>query len=388
MPRGYLPTAGLILALASPAVAADRFVSTRGADGANACLVAATPCRTIGHALGQAGSGDVVNVAKGNYRESLVTDASITVAVVGGWDPTFTQRSLGRNRPRIAPPAKNMRVWTIDAGAGETIDVTLDGLIIRNGQAFGGAPSASGIFARAGLGGVLTLQVVDSLVEKNSSTGAGTGTLHVYAKDGGTITAMIERSVFARNQGARGAGIQVTGGPIAPVVTIVNTAIAQSQRPRMAQDAAQAITLLGPVQAAIVNSTITRNSGIGLFTDEEFPLAGAPTVDLRNTILWNNPAKNVGADVCLDCDGSTTVPTTIDLTSNDIGTQTEKPETIVNDLGGNLSVDPRLRGTVLLKPDSPMIDAGTSVGAPSDDIDGDARPNGAGVDIGADELVP
>ena len=37
---------------------------------------------------------------------------------------------------------------------------------------------------------------------------------------------------------------------------------------------------------------------------------------------------------------------------------------------------------------SPLVDAGTDVGAPSDDIDGDARPLGAATDIGADEVAP
>ena len=35
---------------------------------------------------------------------------------------------------------------------------------------------------------------------------------------------------------------------------------------------------------------------------------------------------------------------------------------------------------------SPCVDAGTSEGAPAADIEGIARPQGAGVDIGAHEL--
>jgi hypothetical protein len=45
-------------------------------------------------------------------------------------------------------------------------------------------------------------------------------------------------------------------------------------------------------------------------------------------------------------------------------------------------------GDYHLTADSPCIDTGTSEGAPSDDIDGDTRPQGQGYDMGADEFVP
>jgi len=52
-----------------------------------------------------------------------------------------------------------------------------------------------------------------------------------------------------------------------------------------------------------------------------------------------------------------------------------------------LFVDPAA-GDYHLQIGSPMIDRGTSAGAPSTDYDGQARPTGEGVDIGADEVVP
>ena len=52
-----------------------------------------------------------------------------------------------------------------------------------------------------------------------------------------------------------------------------------------------------------------------------------------------------------------------------------------------LFVDPRLpNGDYHLKEGSPAVDAGTAAGAPATDMDGDPRPSGEGVDVGADEL--
>jgi hypothetical protein len=65
---GILLAGLLVLAVGilSPAEAATRFVATTGSDaGPNDCLTAATPCKTITHALTQAVAGDTIQIAAG-----------------------------------------------------------------------------------------------------------------------------------------------------------------------------------------------------------------------------------------------------------------------------------------------------------------------------------
>jgi hypothetical protein len=61
-----------------------RYVSTTGSDAGNDCLVMASPCRTVGHAVGQAQAGNTIQVAAGTYAEpGLVIDKAVLFAGAG-----------------------------------------------------------------------------------------------------------------------------------------------------------------------------------------------------------------------------------------------------------------------------------------------------------------
>jgi hypothetical protein len=115
--------------------------------------------------------------------------------------------------------------------------------------------------------------------------------------------------------------------------------------------------------------------------DEPYGLVVNQAVaNVTNSILWGDgPALYVLAGG------------TVNLNHSDVsGTEIPPGGGTLNDLGGNLSVDPMFERPFErdLAVGSPCIDAGTCSGAPATGFDGDPRPTGPQCDIGADEFVP
>ena len=71
---------------------APLYVASAGADSGT-CLDAATPCRTIGYALGQLGKGGKIRIAAGQYpvtdREELFYLMNDAIEISGGYDAAF-----------------------------------------------------------------------------------------------------------------------------------------------------------------------------------------------------------------------------------------------------------------------------------------------------------
>jgi parallel beta-helix repeat protein len=126
----------------------------------------------------------------------------------------------------------------------------------------------------------------------------------------------------------------------------------------------------------ITNCTITGNTATYDGGGIECSYSSSPTV--KNSILWGDTATTSGNEIYL------TLSSTITVTYSDVeGGWTGT---------GNINADPLFvdpaNGNYHLQSNSPCIDTGTSEGAPSHDIDGDSRPQGAGYDMGSDEYLP
>jgi len=122
-----------------------------GSDSNN-CLSAATACKTIGHAISRASSGDSIMVAAATYTENL--GVSISLKIIGAAAKTTIIDGGGKDT-----------VVAISTNA----HVILSGLTIRNGKfsvnRFG---SPGGGIRNAG-----TLTVNDSTISGNAARGGG-----------------------------------------------------------------------------------------------------------------------------------------------------------------------------------------------------------------------
>ncbi len=233
------------VAAAVPAVAATRFVAVGGTDGANTCLVQASPCASIQHAIGQAVGGDEIEVAAGSYVEGpqILIDRDLSL------------RGAGIGATIVTPSADTTntgdgRGWFLvqPAIVFHLADMTLDGsgFLIRQGirhrgsgtiervaftqmrfsqyagnavVAFGGAVDISdSVFTAIERVGVLYfgVGVSTSTFQRNTYTGKGTGDHLDYMLDignGATVDALdnfVSNNLGIAVDGSRSGGILIT----------------------------------------------------------------------------------------------------------------------------------------------------------------------------------
>jgi len=125
----------------------------------------------------------------------------------------------------------------------------------------------------------------------------------------------------------------------------------------------------GSSNPTITNCTFTLNSasngGSGIYNNASSPI-------IKNSIIYGNSGGNIFKD-----DWSFPTVTYSCIQGGYTGT-------------GNIATDPlfvNAPGDVHLQAGSPCKDTGTSVGAPSVDLDGISRPQGSGYDMGAYEFL-
>ena len=219
-----VPLLALILAFA-PAAQASTNLYVNGATGndSNNCKSLKHACKTIGHAISLASSGDTVKVAPSTYKENLTIGISLNI--------------LGADaRTTVVDGNQAKTVFTISSGV-----VLLSGLTIENGTAVGGyaggiankgtlTVSMCTITGNDGTGGYVggifndagTTTVTNSTITGNSVSGGYVG--GIFNFNGGTTTFSSSTITGNSASGGYAGGIFIDGG----TTTFQNTIMANS----------------------------------------------------------------------------------------------------------------------------------------------------------------
>ena len=322
----------------------------------------AHPYRTIAKAVENVASDDTILVYPGTYPERITV----------GFDPLppFTLKSLAGPAVTIIDGQDLGSVITIYNG-----DVTIEGFTIQNGGGrFGLASAGYGIViypytdARATIRG--------NLIKNTHLRGA----IGITTANGGAHTeTLIENNVIVNNTGSdpyQGGGIYIDLGDSNSGWSMIrNNIIAHNHS---FSGGVKILVCCGVTgfHIDLLNNTIVENTGLyggGMHLN-------AASTRVANNIITQNTASADGQDLYVVQSG---LLATFEF--NDIGDGQYAGS------NGNFAMPPLLIDTVHdnyhLSNNSPCINNGTSINAPSTDFEGNVRPTGLGVDIGAYEMT-
>jgi parallel beta-helix repeat protein len=220
-------------AQSASAIGVTRFVAKTGSDAAaNTCLVSASPCLTLGHALGQAAAGDTIQLDPGTY---LVSD-----------DPSGTSNAV--------PTTLHDLTIKSNLSGGTAANTIID----ATGEANGLVVNASGV-------------TVKNLTFKNADL---QGILVTPPDDATTPAAVLN--------------LDLTGNVVTNNDQCSKHPAASDCPPASPNDDfGEAIQLLSVIDSTVDSNTVTGNFGGILLTDEMGPNHG-------NTISDNTVNNNAG----------------------------------------------------------------------------------------------
>lgn len=256
-----------------------------------------------------------------------------------------------------------------------------DGLDI----AFGFAASGGAISAVAQANADLNFIFQDCLFENNDSGEYG-GAMYCHVSDGGRSDFTINNTVFQNNTARRAGAIwngQSTNGNSNPRYTncIFSGNMATEAGGVMynitSYGTASGFSYVDITNCTFYNNTAPDASSLYLSTSS-LSFAGG---NIENSIFWNNTASDTNVDIYVGSSFNNTIAYSLLQTSTCPGNTTCEDGMLLNQ-------DPMFVSStdLHLQPGSPAIDAGTSSGAPDDDLDGNPRPTpGTADDMGAYE---
>jgi len=312
----------LVIALAPTTLATTWYVNGVSGNNSDNCMSSQTACKTIGHAVSLASSGDSISVAAATYKEHLTI--TLSVIIVGSGAATTTIDGGGSSHPVIA--VANVKAH-----------VNLSNLTIRHGSAFcGGGVYNIGTLAirntiisgnhvastllRTSAGGGVCNSGIAMISNSTISGNSGTGTVERFTQGGGIFnqgtltinkstisgnsltfgegggisnagTATINNSTISGNDGyLRGGGILT--GVVTAKLTINNSTI--SGNPAL-YGVGGIAKLYGSV--VLQNSIVGKNSGgncYGVLNSNGYNLSSDATCHFNNVGDLNNTDPKLG----------------------------------------------------------------------------------------------
>lgn len=359
------PVIAVLLAVA-PASAADLYVASTGSDGAAG--TSAAPWKTIGKAAGAAVAGDTVHVAPGHYPEIVSSSASGTSAapIVFVSDVQWGAQIVGPPHVAGGPVA----VWTVsgdhvdvvgfDVTGGPRVGVLVTGSYVRTihnhvhdikadwDPGGGGAGIDDGNYAAH------DDDMIGNVVHDIGPPGASTSVHGLYHSN---LRGRIVNNIAYRNSGW---GIHTWHNP--KDVVIANNLVFENRNGGIIVGAGDA-----PGTGVADGFLVTNNIVVHNYTHAGIIEYGSfgPGNRYVDNLVWENPV------------GAFAVAPATKIS----GTVTANPMFVKYDAIG-------ITGDYHLLSGSPAIDTGASTMAPTDDIEGVTRPQGAGWDIGPYEWRP
>ena len=222
----------------------------------------------------------------------------------------------------------------------------------------------------------------DCVINGNKAKGHGGG---IYC-DGNSSPTIIN-CIISSNEAMEGTG----GGIYCNVSSSFSPTITNCIMSDNSANSQGGGIFLGNGEPVVTNCTFAGNSAGsygGGITDTLFG-----TSKIKNCILYGNSAGNGGAEIALVKSGPFDLPyleiSYSDVEGGEAAVYIDGDAILVWDVS-NITANPLFvsGSDYHLKSSSPCIDVGTSVGAPSFDIEGMSRPQGNGYDMGAYEFNP
>jgi hypothetical protein len=332
-PRSLIHAVAVILFAAVPTAVASTTLYVNGVSGSdsNSCKSPTTACKTIGHAISQAVSGDAIIVAPATYKENLTIGKSLNIIGSGASAPIIDGRSLGT-------------VVTISSA---NAHVTLSKLTIRNGL----SPSGAGIY------NIGTLTIKNSTLNGNSAvaqcffppcfgTGGGVSNFASLTINNSTLSG---NSARGRPAGF-GGGIYNHFGTL----TISNSTLSGNSASGGSGSGSRGGGIYNAGALTINNGTLSGNSagsgGGGIYSN-------VGSAALQNSIVANSPSGG-------DCSGTITSTSHGYNLSSDNSCDFDGPGDLnnINPVLGTLGNYGGPTPTIPLLSGSPAIDGGNPSG--------------------------